>query len=114
MQWLFKYVRSLISTNQSTTVRYAFPLVFAFAAILAASTIGSGNKSFVHLESSVKSVRAGEQFTIDVYVTAHIPVNAVDLTLDFPKDYISITGIDTGQSVITLCILLLIARLMSV
>jgi hypothetical protein len=83
-------------------VRYAFPLVFAFAAILAASTIASGNKSFVHLESSVKSVRAGEQFTIDVYVTAHVPVNAVDLTLDFPKDYITITGIDTGESVITL------------
>jgi hypothetical protein len=83
-------------------VKYAFPLVFAFAALLAASAIVSENKSFVHLESSVKSVRAGEQFAIDVYVTAHVPVNAVDLTLEFPKDQISIVGIDKGQSVITL------------
>jgi hypothetical protein len=76
--------------------------VFAFAALLAASAIVSENKSFVHLESSAKSVRAGEQFSIDVYVTAHVPVNAVDLTLDFPKEQISIVGIDKGQSVITL------------
>lgn len=88
--------------QQSRTVRYAFPLVFAFAAFLAASAVVSENKSFVHLESSVKSVRAGEQFSIGVYVTAHVPVNAVDLALLFPKEQISIIGIDTGESVITL------------
>jgi hypothetical protein len=76
--------------------------VFAFAALLAASSIVSEHKSFVHLESSVKSVSAGEQFSIGVYVTAHVPVNAVDLSLVFPKEQISIVGIDTGESVITL------------
>ncbi len=88
--------------RKSTTVRYAFPLVFAFAAFLAASAIVSENSSFVHLKSSVKSVHAGDRFEIEVFVTAHVPVNAVDLKLEFPEDQIRIIGIDTGASVITL------------
>jgi hypothetical protein len=88
--------------GKSTTVRYAFPLVFAFAALLAATALVSENASFVHLKSSVKSVNAGDQFAIEVYVTAHVPVNAVDLKLEFPLNQIRITGVDTGESVITL------------
>jgi hypothetical protein len=88
--------------SKSTTVRYAFPMIFTFVALLGASAIVSNNKSFIRLESSVNSVRAGETFFIDVFVTAHVPVNAVDITLEFPKNQIQVTGIDKGESVITL------------
>lgn len=83
-------------------MRYAFPLVFTFAALLGAAAVVSTSKSFIHIESSVTSVRAGETFSIDVFVNAHVPVNAINISLDFPKDQVQITGIDTGESVITL------------
>lgn len=89
-------------TNTSSTVRYAFPLIFTVAAFLGAAAIVSNNKSFIHLESSVNSVKAGETFHIDVFVSADVPVNAVDISLEFPKQQIQILGIDTGESVITL------------
>lgn len=88
--------------NTSPTVRYAFPLVFTVAALLGAAAVISNNKSYIHLESSVESVRAGETFQIDVFVSANVPVNAVDISLVFPKQQIIIMGIDTGESVITL------------
>lgn len=88
--------------NKSSTVRYAFPLVFTLAAFLGAAVIVTDNKSFIHLESSVDSVRAGETFEIAVFVSAHVPVNAVDITLEFPKNQISIISIDKGESVLTL------------
>jgi hypothetical protein len=88
--------------NQSPTVRYAFPLIFAVAAFLGAAAVVSDNKSYIHLESSTGAVKAGEAFHIDVYVNAVVPVNAVDISLEFPKNQIEIAGIDTGESVITL------------
>jgi hypothetical protein len=87
---------------KSTTVRYAFPLVFAVAAFLTATSLVSQNTSFITLESSAKTVRAGDTFSINVYVTAHVPINAVDVALSFPKNQIRVLGIDTGESVITL------------
>jgi hypothetical protein len=78
-------------------------LVFTFVALLgAAAAITSTNKTFIHLESSQDSLRAGDSFQIDVYVNAHVAINAVDIRLQFPKEQINITGIDTGESVITL------------
>lgn len=88
--------------NRSSTVRYAFPLVFTLAAFLGAAVIVTDNKSFIHLESSVSSVNAGESFQIEIYVSAHVPVNAVDITLEFPKNQIKVTSIDKGESVLTL------------
>jgi hypothetical protein len=89
-------------SNKSSTVRYAFPLVFTLAAFLGAAAIVTDNKSFIHLESSVASVKAGEMFEITIFVSAHVPVNAVDITLEFPKNQISIVSIDKGESVLTL------------
>lgn len=83
-------------------MRYAFPMIFTFVALLGASAIVSSNKSFIRLQSSVQTLHAGETFYIDVYVTAHVPVNAVDITLAFPKNQIKVTGIDKGESVLTL------------
>ena len=90
------------NTSKSITVRYAFPMFFTFAAFLGAVALLSSTKTYVHLESSVQSLHAGETFQIMVYVSASVPVNAVDISLSFPKEQIAITGIDTGESVITL------------
>lgn len=99
---IFYFFCSSCNPHRSTTVRYAFPLVFAIAALLGASALVSNSKSYIHLESSTNSVKAGEAFQIKVFVSAHVPVNAVDISLDFPKQQIEILGIDTGESVITL------------
>lgn len=88
--------------GKSATVRYAFPLVFTFAALLGAAAVISSGKSYIHIESSQQNLRAGETFQIGVYVNAHVPVNAVDISLTFPKEQIEVLGIETGESVITL------------
>ena len=88
--------------NRSRTVRYAFPIVFSALALLGALTVTSTNKSFIHIESTKTSVRAGESFQIGVYVSAHVPINAVDIKLDFPQSQVKVLGIDTGESVITI------------
>ncbi len=88
--------------NRSSTVRYAFPLVFAFAALLSVAAVISSGTSYIHIESSQQALHAGDTFQIGVYVNAHVAVNAVDISLSFPKDQIEVLGIDTGESVITL------------
>jgi len=88
--------------NKSRTVRFAFPLLFTAAIFLGASVIDSTSQSYIHIESSVNSVREGENFEIAVYVSAHTPVNAVDISLSFPDATVEILGFDTGESVITL------------
>lgn len=88
--------------DKNGTVRYAFPIVFTTLAILGAALILPTNASYVRLESSTKNVKAGEKFSVNVFVGAHSPVNAVDIALSYPSNQIKINGIDTGQSVITL------------
>lgn len=99
---IFYFFCTSCRPNRSRTVRYAFPIVFSALAILGALAVTSTNKSFIHIESSATSVRAGETFMIDVYVSAHVPMNAVDIRLQFPESQVEILGIDTGESVITL------------
>lgn len=88
--------------NRSATVRYAFPLVFAFAALVGTAALLNSSGSYIHLTSSTQTVQAGESFEVDVFVNAHVPVNAIDIQLRFPEEYVEIKGIDTGESVITL------------
>ncbi len=105
MNLVQKVIQSIIAPyrpNKSRTVRFAFPLFFGIAALLGAAVIDSETQSFIHIESSKNSVREGENFQIAVYASAHLPVNAVDIALDFPADQIEVTGIDVGESVITL------------
>jgi len=102
IQRVYNWITAPYRHNKSRTVRYAFPLLFATAAFLGASVIDSETQSYITIESSESSVRAEELFTIDVYVSAHVPVNAVDINLTFPEAQIEILGIDTGESVITL------------
>ncbi len=102
VQHILYYISSCFRPNKSATVRFAFPLVFAIAAFLGAAAIVPDTKSFIHLESSVASVKSGETFQIGIYVSAHVPVNAVNISLEFPKEQIKVVSIDKGQSVLTL------------
>lgn len=84
------------------TVRYAFPIVAITAALAGLAAVVSENSSYVTVETSVETVAQDEQFSVDVKVTAHVPVNAVDLVIAYPEDSVAIDSIDTGTSVITL------------
>lgn len=96
------YFCSTCRSNNSRTVRYAFPLTFVVAAVLGAAALNSTDSSYIKLSSNNSQVEAGEYFTIDVFVGAHIAVNAVDVAVAFPEDQIQIIGVDTGESVITI------------
>ncbi|MCA9354018.1 MAG: hypothetical protein KC877_00685 [Candidatus Kaiserbacteria bacterium] len=79
-----------------------FPAVISFAAVLGAAVITADDVSYVRLESSSATVEAGQPFSIAVYAYAHVPVNAVDIKLKFDGNAVEVTGVDTGQSVITI------------
>lgn len=86
---------------QKPTVKYMFPLVLGFAAIFAASVVSS-ETSYIKLVPSATTVLQGERFTIEVYASAHVPVNALDVTIDFSKDKVEILSVDKTQSVLTI------------
>lgn len=87
--------------NRATTVRYMFPLILGMFAVLTAGVI-STDKSYIKLVPSKTTVMSGESFYIDVFVNAHVPVNAIDVSVDFSSDKVEILGIDTGNSVLTI------------
>lgn len=95
-------INRIFHPNRSRTVRFAFPILVSTVALLGALTASVPGGTFIYIESNKTSIRANETFTIDVYVSAEVPVNAVDISLKFPPDQIEIMGIDTGESVITL------------
>ena len=90
------------STKHYNTVRYAFPLVVVTAVFASLASVITENASYVTIRASSESVVKDQQFTIDVLVTAHVPVNAVDLVISYPEDKLVVDGIDKGTSVITL------------
>jgi archaellum component FlaF (FlaF/FlaG flagellin family) len=79
-----------------------FPAAISFAALLGAAAITATDVSYVRLETSSATVEAGKTILVDVYAYAHVPVNAVDITLQFDSSSVEVTGVDTGQSVLTI------------
>lgn len=105
MTWLRRtvyYFSKPYRRNQSRTVRYAFPVVLGALVLLSAATITSLETTTIEVEPSANNVRAGDVLNLDVYVSASEPVNAVDIELSIPSSQLKVTGIDTGESVITL------------
>lgn len=86
----------------SGSVRFMFPLVLGFSALLGASALNSVSYSYIRIDPSVESLKSGERFSINVFAYAHQPVNAVDISVSFSKEVVDILGVATGQSVITL------------
>jgi hypothetical protein len=82
-------------------VRNMFPLVLGVLAVLGASVVGSSS-SYIKLVPSTTAVIQGERFTIDVYAVASVPVNALDVTIAYAPEAISIISVDKGQSVLTI------------
>ncbi len=88
--------------SRSRTIKFMFPAALSFAAILGATVITSTEVSYVRLQTSDSVVEAGDRFTIDVYAYAHVPVNAIDITLRFDADTVEVLEVDRGQSVLTI------------
>ncbi len=84
------------------TVRYTFHIVVLSAILAGLAAVSSQNVSYITITPSKTTVAEGEQFTIDIIATVHVPVNAVDLIISYPENRIQVEGIDTGISVITL------------
>lgn len=86
----------------SSTVRYAFPFIALAVVVVSAAAVISSDSSYITIEARPSSVLAGETFFIDVSVYAHTAINAIDITLEYPEGRMEVTGVDTGESVITL------------
>lgn len=103
MNHIVEYIKSFfLFRSRNGTVRFMFPALISFAAILGAAAITSEDVSYVRLETSDATIEAGKPFSVDVFAYAHVPVNAVDITLQFDPSSVEVTGVDTGQSVITI------------
>ncbi|MCA9361240.1 hypothetical protein KC845_01640 [Candidatus Kaiserbacteria bacterium] len=97
-RWLFPW----FYTKSTPTVRHAFPLFLTLVSVLGAAALLSEDVTYISIEPDRETVLAGENFSIDVYVTAKVPVNAVDIKVKLPTTQVKILGVDTGTSVITL------------
>lgn len=104
MSALWELIRKLSPLKKRNgTVRYMFPALATFIALIGtAAVINSTDVSYIRLETVSKVVEAGKPFSIDVYAYAHVPVNAVDITISFESGAVEVTGVDTGQSVLTI------------
>lgn len=96
------YIFPTFGLRNSPTVKYAFSVAVILAAIFGMAGVGTSNTSYIKLSSNQSAVEQGSVFSVDIYVIANTPVNAVDLSLSFPEKQIEILGIDRGESVITL------------
>lgn len=98
------YVLTNLRTGgRSRTVRFMFSAVFSIAVLLGAAVISStADVSYIRLKASTPTIEAGNRFSIDVYAYAHVPVNAVDITLRFDPAAVDVLSVDRGQSVLTI------------
>lgn len=99
---LLRVLFPFLHPRHHDTIRYAFPFVFITALIAGLASVVTENNSYVTVRTNLEQVDTDTEFFIDVSVTAHVPVNAVDIVVSYPDDRIRIEGIDTGTSVITL------------
>ncbi len=99
---LWKLLFPAYTGKKYTTVKYAFPVVVVAALFASLASVITENSSYVSMSTSVTSVTRDQEFFIDINVTTHVAVNALDLTIGYPEDTIEVLAIDTGASVITL------------
>jgi hypothetical protein len=86
----------------SATVRFMFPALVSVALVASAASMTSGDVSYIRLQTSDTTIEAGSRFTVDIYAYAHVPVNAVDITLRFDPKAVKVLEVDRGQSVLTI------------
>jgi len=86
----------------TTTVKYMFPALLGAATLMGALSLSATQSSFITLETQTQAVEVGTLFEVQVLASAHTPVNAVDITLNFPQDKLEVFSVDRGQSVLTI------------
>ncbi len=94
-------VQDKLKQRRRGTVRTMFSFA-TLAFLLGAALITSTEASYIKLKASKSVLEAGERFSIDVYAYAHVPVNAVDITLKFEDAAVDVLSVDKGQSVLTI------------
>ncbi len=99
---VLKFIAPTAYLANGRTVRYVFSFMFVLAALLGTASVISKDNSYVSLSTPQKTVNQSDIITLDVYVYAHTPINAVDIALRFPQDQVTVLSIDKGQSVLTL------------
>lgn len=97
-----QYIQSLFLRTRYPTIRYAFSFLFLFAAVAGAAAVISKDSSYVRIAVPSTTIAAGSEFSVDVYAYAGSPVNAIDIAIAVPADFVEVLGIDRGESVITL------------
>lgn len=105
MEWVRKItsvVRMYLCPEEKRPVRKMFPVLIGFLAFLGASALTSVDSSYIKLTPSQSMVMSGEAFYIEVFAYAHVPVNALDITIEFDEASLEILSVDKGQSVLTL------------
>ncbi len=101
--WLVRFLFPTYTKHgEGRTVRFAFPFLAVTALFAGLAAVTTQNASYIAITTEPSSVKEGELFMIEVSAYAHTPVNAVDITLTYPKEQMVVEGIDTGTSVITL------------
>ncbi len=101
--WLTRILfPSYYRSQPRSTVRYAFPIIALTALFAGLASVVSQDSSYIIVQTTPSTIKEGETFTIEVRAHASTPVNAVDITLNYPENQISIESIDKGTSVITL------------
>lgn len=96
------YKRYTSKRQAATTVRYMFPALLGTILLLSATAVSSLDQSYVYLTTTTRTVEVGELVTVEVGVSAHTPINAVDILLQFPKNSLDVFSVDRGQSVLTI------------
>lgn len=100
--WLITYVDKVrFKRNATVRTMFSFSILGALL-LLGASVITSKEASYIKLTADKSVVQAGDRIALDVYAFAHVPVNAVDITLRFEEDAVEVIGVDRGQSVLTI------------
>jgi hypothetical protein len=79
-----------------------FPVVLGFLLMLSAAALTSSQESYIKLVPSKTTVISGEQFSVGIYAYAHVPANAIDVTLAFDSKSVTVLNVDKGQSVLTI------------
>lgn len=98
---IFERMSYLRVKREGKTIKHMFPLVLGLLAFLGAAAVTS-ESSYIKLVPSTTMVLEGERFSIDVYANAHVPVNALDLTIEYLPESVKVLSVDKGQSVLTI------------
>jgi hypothetical protein len=84
------------------TIHYTFSLLFVLATLAGVAAVVTATASQVRITVSSTSVVVGERTFIDVFVDAHTPINAVNISINVNNPDLEVVGVNRGQSVLTI------------